>query len=58
LFFAVLAALLAFTSGVLSILNVSAAALLVWNLYRARQELATAVAAARRLDHVVTEPQP
>ncbi|MBK6853959.1 MAG: hypothetical protein IPG93_20840 [Burkholderiales bacterium] len=58
LFFAVLAALLAFTSGVLSILTGSAAALLVWNLYRARQELATACAAARRLDHVVTEPQP
>jgi hypothetical protein len=58
LFFAVLAALLAFTNGVSSILNASAAALLVWNLYRARQELATACAAARRLDHVVTEPKP
>jgi hypothetical protein len=58
LFFAVLAALLASTSGLPSILNTTAAALLLWNLYRARQELATAVAAARRLDHVVTEPVP
>jgi hypothetical protein len=58
LFFVVLSALLALSSGLPAVLNGTALALLAWGLYRARQELATVCAAARRLDHVVTEPAP
>ena len=58
LFFVVLALMLAFASGFSSLLNGTALALLAWSLYRARQELASACAAARRLDRIVTEPSP
>jgi hypothetical protein len=50
MFFFVLGALLAAAAGLASIVNWTAAALLAWNVFRARQELATALAAARRLD--------
>lgn len=50
-FFAVLALLLAFTAGAASVLNLTAAALLGWNLLRARRELASAATQARRIDH-------
>jgi len=58
MFFVVLAALLTFALGWSAIFNVSALALLVWNLFRAQQELATAIAAARRLDRPPAPPQP
>ncbi len=50
LFFVVLALLLGFTNGLASLVNGTALALLAWNLFRARQELATAWQAAHRLD--------
>lgn len=58
LFLVVLALMVAFASGLSSLLNGTALALLAWSLYRARQELASACAAARRLDRIVTEPSP
>jgi hypothetical protein len=58
LFFVVLALLLGFSEGLSSVLNGTGLALLAWILFRARQELATALAAARRLDRTGTEPPP
>jgi len=56
LFFVVLALLLGFSQGMSSLLSGTALALLAWNLFRARQELATALTAARRLDRTGTRP--
>lgn len=56
LFFAVLAVLLAFVQGFLSLWTWTAAALLAWNLYRARQELRAAYQAATRLDRNPDKP--
>ena len=56
LFFVVLALLLGFSQGLESLLSGTALALLAWNLFRARQELATALAAAKRLDRTDTKP--
>ncbi len=56
LFFVVLAALLGFTQGFASLLSGTALALLAWNLYRARQELATAWNSAQRLDRASSKP--
>jgi hypothetical protein len=50
MFFVVLALLLAWSAGFATLLNWTAAALLAWNVYRARQEIVVALAAARRLD--------
>jgi hypothetical protein len=50
LFFIVLAALLALTAGPGAIFGATGLALLAWNLYRARSELAAALGRARRLD--------
>jgi membrane protein required for beta-lactamase induction len=50
LFFAVLTLLIGFTQGFASLCSWTAVALFAWSLYRARQELTTMVAAARRLD--------
>jgi len=50
LFFAVLALLLALSQGFTLLLSGSALALLVWMVYRARQELTLAWRAAKRLD--------
>ena len=58
MFFVVLALMLAFSHGAESVLNGTALALLLWNLYRAQRELAEAVAAARRLDRNGAEPPP
>jgi len=56
LFFVVLALLLGLSLGLSSLLTGTALALLAWNLFRARQELATALTAAKRLDHINTKP--
>jgi hypothetical protein len=56
MFFVVLALLLGLTNGFASLLNWSALGLLVWNLFRARQEFATAIESARRLDRPGTPP--
>ena len=56
LFFVVLALLLGSAQGFSSLLSGTALGLLAWNLFRARQELATAIAAATRLDR--TGPNP
>jgi len=40
----------------MSLLNGTALALLAWILFRARQEFATVLTAARRLDRTDTEP--
>lgn len=56
LFFVVLALLLAFAEGISAVLNWTGAALLGWNLYRARQELKAAYAAATRLDRIHGKP--
>lgn len=50
LFFCVLALLLGFTAGPAAVLNLTAAALLGWNLLLARDELAAAATRARRID--------
>ena len=50
LFFVVLALLVAFSQGLDTLETGTAAALLAWNLYRARQELTIAWKAASRLD--------
>ncbi|MHB8744037.1 MAG: hypothetical protein ACYC9L_13035 [Sulfuricaulis sp.] len=56
LFFVVLAILLGFSQGISSLFSGTALALLAWNLFRARQELATALTAAKRLDRNSTQP--
>jgi len=56
LFFVVLALLLEFSEGLSSVLNGTGLALLAWNLFRARKELATALTAATRLDRTDTRP--
>jgi hypothetical protein len=56
LFFIVLSLMLVFSQGLSSLLTWTALALLVWNLFRARQELATALMAAKRLDR--SDPRP
>jgi hypothetical protein len=58
MFFVVLALLLGLSQGLASLLSGTALALLAWNLFRARQELATALTAARRLDQTDTQPPP
>jgi hypothetical protein len=58
LFFVVLALLLAFSQGLSPLLSGTALALLGWNLFRARRELATALTAARRLDRTGPRPPP
>jgi hypothetical protein len=50
LFFVVLAMLLGLSQGFASLLTGTALALLAWNLFRARQDLAAAWSAARRVD--------
>lgn len=52
MFFVVLALLLAIAEGLSSVVNWTGAALLGWNLYRARHELKTAFGAAMRLDRM------
>lgn len=52
MFFILLALLLAFSSGPSAVLNWTAAALLLWNLFRARQEMNAARATVQRLDHL------
>ena len=56
LFFVVLALLLAFVQGFSILWTWTAAALLAWNLYRARQELQAAYKAATRLDRTPVKP--
>lgn len=56
LFFVVLALLIAFVEGFSSLWTWTAAALLAWNLYRARQELKAAYQAATRLDRNPSKP--
>lgn len=56
LFFVVLALLLAFVQGFSSLWTWTAAALLAWNLYRARQEMKAAYKAATRLDRNPNKP--
>lgn len=58
LFFTVLALLLGFAQGWSPLLNVTALALLTWNLFRARKELATALSTTHRLDRTDTRPVP
>jgi hypothetical protein len=58
LFFVVLALLLASSQGLSPLSSGTALALLAWNLFRARQELAAALTAARRLDRTDTQPPP
>jgi hypothetical protein len=54
----VLALLLGFTQGLATLATGTALALLAWNLYRARQELAAAWTAAHRLDRPRKETPP
>ena len=56
MFFLVLALLLAIAEGLASVLNWTGAALLAWNLYRARQELKAAFGTATRLDRTHDKP--
>jgi hypothetical protein len=56
MFFVVLALVLEFSEEPSVILSGTALALLAWNLFRARKELATALAAATRLDRTDTRP--
>jgi len=58
LFFVVLALLLEFSLGLSALMSGTALALLAWNLYRARQELAAALTAGRRLDRTDRRPPP
>ncbi|HEY6514073.1 MAG TPA: hypothetical protein VI032_19000, partial [Burkholderiaceae bacterium] len=58
LFFAVLALLLAMSQGVTLLLGGSALMLLVWMVYRARQELTLAWRAAKRLDRTDSQHSP
>lgn len=57
LFFVVLALLLAITQGVAALATWTAAALLAWNLLRARAELRAVVKRARRIDRPPTALQ-
>ena len=50
MFFVVLALLMALTQGIGGLLNLTAAALLGWNLFRAREDLQATLAGAKRLD--------
>ena len=56
MFFVVLAILLAVAEGIASVLTWTGAALLAWNLYRARQELKAAFGKATRLDRPHDKP--
>ncbi len=56
LFFVMLALLLAFSHGISLLLSWTALALLAWNLFRARQELAAVWTAAKRLDRPAAKP--
>jgi len=58
LFFVLLALLLGLSQGFSSLSTATALALLAWNLFRARQELAAALTAAKRLDRTGTQPPP
>jgi hypothetical protein len=58
LFFVVLTAFLALSNGLTAVLNGTALALLAWNVFRARDELVTALRAARRLDGQFREQPP
>lgn len=58
LFFLVLALLLACAEGATVLFSASMLALLGWNLYRARSELAAVVSRANRLDHPRHEAAP
>jgi hypothetical protein len=58
LFFIVLAVLVALATGWAVMTSATAIAILLWNVYRARQELRTAVTAARRLDRSAHGPTP
>lgn len=58
LFFVVLLALLSLSQGIGSLLSGTAAALLGWNLFRAREDLQATVAGARRLDRTPPGPAP
>jgi hypothetical protein len=58
LFFAVLALLLGFSLGLPALWNWTALALLAWNFFRARQELAAALKMAERLDRTGNPPPP
>jgi len=53
MFFVVIAALLSVASGPSILLNWTALALFAWNLFRARQELRTALMSIRRIDDAV-----
>lgn len=56
LFFLILALLLGFSQGLGILLSGTALALLAWNLFRARQELATALTTAKRLKRSDSRP--
>jgi hypothetical protein len=58
LFFAVLSLLLWFAAGPAAVWNWTALALLAWNLFRARQELAVAITSTTRLDREDKRPPP
>lgn len=58
MFFVVLALLFGFAQGWHALVEPTALALLAWNLYRARTELAAACAGARRLDRARAAPPP
>lgn len=58
LFFVVLALLLGISQGLSTLLSGTALALLAWNLFRARQELAEALTRAKRLDRTRPKPPP
>jgi hypothetical protein len=52
LFFIVIVVLFGITQGIASLLTGTALALLIWNIYRARKELAAMLPAIKRLDRV------
>jgi hypothetical protein len=58
MFFLVLMLLLGFAQGLGALTSGTALALLGWNLYRARQELAAALSAAHRIDQPRQVPPP
>jgi hypothetical protein len=58
LFFVALALLLGFSQGFPALWNWTALALLAWNVFRARQELAAALTTAERLDRTGNPPPP
>ena len=57
MFFVVLAVLLGLSLGWSHCLNPTAAALLAWNLYRARDDLRVVLRSAHRIDRCPTEPR-